>query len=71
MMTPLRYVNFNGFPHMKNSSDNDKLFRRDSCCLPTPFTFASGVSPIFPLMVHLVSSSVTPAVSVYKSSGDN
>ena len=45
------------------------------CCLPTPLT--SGGSSIFPLVVHqpaspsicMVSSAVTPAGSVHKSSG--
>ena len=33
------------------------------CCLPTPMTLASGMSPIFPIVVHQsASSSILPAV---------
>ena len=33
------------------------------CCLPTPMTFASGGSPMFPLVVHQPASpSIWPAV---------
>ena len=45
------------------------------CYLPTPMTFASGGSPMFPLVVHQPASpsnsAVTPAGSVHKSRGDN
>ena len=34
-------------------------------------TLASGGSPMFPHVVHLASSAVTPAGSVHKSRGDN
>ena len=43
--------------------------------LPNPLTLASGVSPIFPLVVqkqdYLANRSITPAGSVHKSRGDN
>ena len=41
------------------------------CCLPTPVTLASGGNPMFPLVVHQASSTVTLAGSVHKSRGDN
>ena len=38
-------------------------FNQDCCCLPTPMTFASGGSPIFPHVVHQpASQSIWPAV---------
>ena len=47
------------------------------CCLPTPMTLPSGKSDVpvcgspASFSVHLASSAVTPAGSVYKSRGDN
>ena len=48
------------------------------CCLPTPLTLVCGgesdhpaFSPQASLSLHLASSSITSAGSVYKSRGDN
>ena len=49
----------------------DYNFRHDLFCLPTPMALASGGEFDIPTCGTLASSTVTPAVSVHKSRGDN